>query len=177
MRVTGQFILCSIMLSTLFALTSCRTSRNMQRTDYNSLARAGLRLGVDIDYEDNHALFIYSSQWLGTPYRNGGNDKQGIDCSGLSYAIYRDIFNIKISRTSRQQFEQDFSTFKNKNKLKPGDLVFFTSPGAHGTVNHVGVYLKEGRFIHSSSTKGVVVDDLHNPYWDKNWIAGGTICK
>lgn len=165
------------MMLAVLAFTSCRSSIGMARADYRALAKASLRLGVDIDYDDNHALFLYSSMWIGTPYKFGGNDTRGIDCSGLSCAIYRDVFNIKLSRTSRQQFERDLCTFRNKSKLKSGDLVFFTSPGASGIVNHVGVYLKDGRFIHSSSSRGVIVADLQNPYWTKNWIAGGTLCK
>lgn len=165
------------MLLAMFCLTACRSSGGMSKADYRALAKASLRLGVDIDYDDNHALFLYSSKWLGTPYKYGGNDKRGVDCSGLSCAVYRDVFKMKISRTSRHQYERDFCTFKNKRNLKPGDLVFFTSPGASGVVNHVGVYLKGGRFIHSSSTKGVVVADLENRYWRENWVGGGTICK
>ena len=177
MRKSVYFIYIVCMMTIVVALSSCRSSGSMSRADYRALARASLRLGVDIEYDDNHPFFLYSSQWLGIPYKYGGNDKRGIDCSGLSCAIYRDVFHLKISRTSRQQFEQDFCTFRNKNKLKPGDLVFFTSPGASGVVNHVGIYLKAGRFIHSSSSRGVVVADLQNPYWSQNCVAGGTICK
>ena len=69
-----------------FSLSSCRTSA--PRLDYKALAKASVRLGIDIDKEDNHKLYIASAEWLGVPYRAGGDSKHGTDCSGLVSQLY-----------------------------------------------------------------------------------------
>lgn len=64
----------------LIGLSSCHTSA--PRLDYKALAQASVRLGVDIELQDNHKLYIHASEWIGTPYRAGGDSKRGTDCSG-----------------------------------------------------------------------------------------------
>ena len=70
-------------------LSSCRTSA--PRLDYQALARASILLGVDINLEDNHKLYLEAADWIGTPYRGGGDSKRGTDCSGMVYQIYRKL--------------------------------------------------------------------------------------
>ena len=65
----------------LIGLSSCHTSA--PRLDYKALAQASVRLGVDIELRDNHKLYIHASEWIGTPYRAGGDSKRGTDCSGV----------------------------------------------------------------------------------------------
>ena len=72
-----------------FLLGSCRTVAPSY--NYQELARASVRLGMDIDMKDNHALYVESANWLGVPYRGGGNTKRGVDCSGLVYSIYKKV--------------------------------------------------------------------------------------
>ena len=69
---------------------SCRTIA--PQYNYQELARASIRLGIDIDIKDNHALYVESASWLGVPYRGGGTTKRGTDCSGLTSSIYKKVY-------------------------------------------------------------------------------------
>lgn len=73
-----NFKLIFILTGLIFILSSCRTSA--PRLDYQALARASILLGVDINMEDNHKLYLESAEWIGVPYRGGGDSKRGTDC-------------------------------------------------------------------------------------------------
>ena len=151
-------------------LESCRTIT--PRNDYQELAKASIRLGMDIDMKDNHALYIESSNWLGVPYRGGGNSKRGIDCSGLTSAIYKKVYRKSLERNSEDQRKKDCRKVK-KGKLKEGDLVFFHNGRKKKRATHVGIYLKNRKFIHASTSQGVIISRLDEDYWDKHWLSGG----
>lgn len=152
-------------------LSSCRTSA--PRLDYQALARASLLLGVDINLEDNHKLYLEAADWIGTPYRGGGDSKRGTDCSGMVYQIYRKVYRTQVPRNSEEL--KDKSNKIAKRNLKEGDLVFFSSNRSRKKVAHVGIYLKNGKFIHSSTSRGVIVSRLGEDYYSKHWICGGRI--
>ena len=163
------------LMTLAITLSSCSSHKNLENTYYRELARASIKLGIDIEKNDNYKLMIESARWLGTPYRYGGTSFNGIDCSGLSCNIYRNVYNIKLSRNSQAQLDNDVDTKVKKGKLKQGDLVFFSNKRSRKRINHVGIYLKEGKFIHASSSKGVRMDYLDNSYWAERWITGGRI--
>lgn len=151
-------------------LGSCRTAT--PRYDYQELAHASLRLEVDIDMKDNHTLYVESAKWLGVPYRSGGNGKQGVDCSGFTSAIYNKVYGKKLERNADDQRKKDCRKVK-KGKLQEGDLVFFHGGRKKKKATHVGIYLKDGKFIHASTRKGVMVSRLGEDYWEKHWLCGG----
>lgn len=153
-----------------FFLGSCRTTAPAY--DYQELARASLRLGIDIDMKDNHALYIESSNWLGVPYRGGGTTKRGVDCSGLTSAIYKKIYRKNLERNSEDQRKKDCRKVK-KGKLREGDLVFFHNGRKKKRATHVGIYLKDKKFIHASTSQGVIISHLDEDYWNKHWLNGG----
>ena len=83
----------------LIGLSSCHTSA--PRLDYKALAQASVRLGVDIELQDNHKLYIHASEWIGTPYRAGGDSKRGTDCSGLVSQLYKKLPHPSVEKHRR----------------------------------------------------------------------------
>lgn len=160
-----------ILAGTAVLLSSCRTSA--PRLDYQALAKASIALGVDIGMEDNHKLYLEAADWIGVPYRGGGNTKRGTDCSGLVYQIFRTVYHTQVPRNAEELKKE--SDKVAKRNLKEGDLVFFSSSRSKKKAAHVGIYLKNGKFIHSSSSKGVIVSKLNEDYYTRHWIGGGRI--
>lgn len=103
-------------------------------------------------------------EWKGTRYRLGGNSKSGIDCSGFMQVTFKELFGIDLPRTTTEQAKAGERI--SKDELRTGDLVFFkTGRGPNG--KHVGVYVKNGQFLHASTKGGVIYSDLESPYWSK----------
>lgn len=102
--------------------------------------------------------------FLGIPYRRGGNSiEAGFDCSGFVRAIFKETIGLVLPRSADQQANATQTI--DKNDLKPGDLVFFNT--MKRTFSHVGIYLGEGKFIHSPrSGAHVRIEDMRIPYWN-----------
>ena len=104
-------------------------------------------------------------KYLGVRYKRGGNTTKGFDCSGFVRHVYGEVFGIDLPHQSSQQNGSGFLTTISSDRLKTGDLVFFSSGRKRKAINHVGIYLSDGRFIHSSRSKGVVISSFDDPYW------------
>ncbi len=102
--------------------------------------------------------------WRGTRYKMGGLSRKGIDCSGFVYITFKDDLGIELPRSTKLQV--NIGNFVNKKTLQIGDLVFFKT-GLK--VRHVGIYVGNLQFIHASTSKGVMVSNLENPYWYKKY--------
>lgn len=120
----------------------------------------------------NMGLYSFIEEWYGTPYRMGGTSKSGIDCSAFVRALYEKVYSTGIDRTSRDQFAASIR-LKDKEELQEGDLVFFKIKTRR--ISHVGVYLANGKFVHASSSRGVVISDLNDSYWVRYYAGGGRI--
>ena len=90
-KMRKNFLYIPVILGLIFSLSSCRSVA--PRLDYKALARASVRLGIDIRLEDNHKLYLEAAEWIGVPYRTGGDSKRGTDCSGFTSHIYPKIRN------------------------------------------------------------------------------------
>lgn len=161
----------SLLIGLVVSLSSCRSSA--PRLDYKALARASVLLGVDIKLEDNHKLYLEAAEWIGVPYRAGGDSKRGTDCSGFTCQLYRKVYRTQVPRNT-EDLKKESSKVAKRN-LREGDLVFFSSNRSKKKVAHVGIYLKNGRFIHASTSKGVIVSSLNEDYYTRHWMSGGRI--
>lgn len=141
----------------------------------SELAYASRKLGFSVERSDDRRLMVESSTWIGVPYRNGGMDRNGVDCSGLVYCLYNSVYGQKIERCSSYDMFNKYCMPVNASQLKQGDLVFFTTDNSDGRIGHSGIYLKNGKFIHASSSKGVIISNLNEQYWSKHWFAGGKV--
>ena len=109
-------------------------------------------------------------KYLNTPYKYGGNSKDGIDCSAFTQTIYRNTLSFNLERSARLQYKQGIE-ISDTEDLKFGDLVFFDTrrkvrPG------HVGIYIGEDLFAHASSKKGVTISSLDLSYYQKRFMGG-----
>ncbi|WP_283163660.1 C40 family peptidase [Brenneria tiliae] len=104
------------------------------------------------------------NQWYRTPYRYGGLNRNGIDCSGFVYLTFRDRFGIRLPRSTDAQTE--IGERVDRDSLMPGDLLFFKT-GSGGNGLHVGIYDKDDQFIHASTSQGVIRSSLDNVYWKR----------
>ncbi len=153
-------------------LSSCAT--RVPHYDFRELAKAAIRLDMDIDAKDNHKLYVEVAEWIGVPYRRGGSSMKGTDCSGFTTAVYKKVYHKKLQRSSDSQRTHDCSKVTKRN-LAEGDLVFFHNGKKKRKATHVGIYLKQGRFVHASSSRGVTVSGLNEPYYKRCWMEGGRV--
>jgi cell wall-associated NlpC family hydrolase len=106
-----------------------------------------------------------AEEFIGTPYRSGGTSSDGVDCSGLTFTVYRRI-GVKLPRTSDEQARS--GSHIDRDELRAGDLVFF---GKGDNVTHVGIYADDGEFIHASTrARSVRFDRLDNKYFANRYI-------
>ncbi len=110
--------------------------------------------------------------YIGTPYKYGGTTKKGIDCSGLMCTSYKSA-NVNLPRTSSAQSQ--YGKVVKMNDLQPGDLVFFSARKGSKKITHVGMITtvknkSDVRFIHASSSRGVVEDNLMSDYYQGVYV-------
>ncbi|MCX2960196.1 C40 family peptidase [Rodentibacter caecimuris] len=115
------------------------------------------------------AITLLSEQqyeWAGTPYVLGGKSRHGVDCSGFVQKTFFDRFNIDLPRTTKEQARH--GKLIRKEDIQTGDLIFFkTGRGPNGY--HVGIYVKDGKFLHTSTKGGVIYSSMNTPYWTKTF--------
>lgn len=143
-------------LLAMFVLTACG-SRSSARPDIATPAIAA---------SANDILFRAISL-VGTPYRFGGNTPEGgFDCSGLIGYIFHDVAGVRLPR-SAAEIGRLAAPAVSRNRLAPGDLVFFRDGGS---ISHIGIYVGEGRFVHAPSRGGTVrLDALDGDYWRQHY--------
>lgn len=132
------------------------------------------KLGVEVTGKDDIGLFESVARWIGTPYKYGGSTRKGTDCSGFVVSIYSSVYRKQLARSSADIRQKNCKEIP-KSKLQSGDLVFFATGKNKKKVNHVGIYLKNNKFIHASSSKGVIVSSMKEAYYVKTYVSSGKV--
>ena len=107
-------------------------------------------------------LETYARQWMGAKYVYGKATRTKTDCSGFVMQVYKGYYNIELDHSSSKMYKDSRGKSISRGGLKEGDLVFF---GSLWKIDHVGIYLGGGRFIHASTSKGVMISPLQDKYW------------
>lgn len=143
---------------------------DLQGIEYipNYFFRYSVLLDLEVEKLTNKKLVDYIHQWYAVPYRIGGTSKEGIDCSAFVKGIAEDAFSVQLPRTSREQAA--FCSEIERSELREGDLVFFNTTGG---ISHVGLYINNNKFIHASTSNGVIISDLDEPYWQRRFVRAG----
>jgi len=148
--------------------TNCPKDSSLQ-VELNLLSA---KLGVALDTTCDLNLMKTLADWIGTPYRHAGYCKKGIDCSGFVSKIYREVYGICLTHSSKAMISEMKERVK-KTELQTGDILFFKIHGKR--ISHVAIYLKDGYFIHASISNGIMVDRLSAPYYARHYYAAGRI--
>ena len=161
--------LCGLLL--LLSGCSTKSSPNARRSYLANLNKIAQPQKEDPPYRlqstnsIKEALYEEYKKWYGVKYCYGGSSKNGVDCSALVQIIYKDAFNLKVPRTTKEQAKAGYKI--SKSKIAEGDLVLFKTGW---NTRHSGIYIEKGNFLHASSKHGVTISNLNNPYWkNKYW--------
>lgn len=125
----------------------------------------------EVESITNTKLYDFIDNWMATRYRYGGTSQDGIDCSAFSSTLVSNVYGQNIPRTAKDQYSSCSKI--SKDDLQEGDLVFFNTRGG---VSHVGVYLGNGYFVHSSTHDGVTINSIiSDDYYNRKFIGGGRV--
>lgn len=145
---------------TLFLALNLMACANFQSVDTVSRSAPKTQSGQTLSQLDK--IF---SRYQGSPYRYGGSDANGFDCSGFIGVAFDEAFGITLPRTTEQLASVGKSI--RRDQLSAGDIIIFKTSVKQ---LHAGIYMTDGLFIHASTSKGVVKSSLDNDYWQQRYI-------
>jgi len=164
-----------VFLLPLLFIIACSSKKNLPKQSGKISSKVVKKYADIMDVSpkklNNNQLYGFIDDWEGTKYKMGGLSKSGIDCSGLVYLLYRDVYQKEIPRNTSKQVE--IIKRKYESQLKEGDLVFFDYDGK--AFSHVGVFLQNGYYVHASTRKGVMIQKLKDTYTYKYFSRAGSI--
>ena len=170
-----------IIIVFLIFFYSCKTAQ-LSKTSTNEAKRSSekrfykyysKKLGIALSGEEDKHFIKEIAEWIGAPYHLGGYSKSGTDCSGFVYSIYKNVYNFSLYRQAEDMVKNTKPA--DKANLSTGDLVFFKISG--NKISHVGIYLESNKFVHASSSKGVMISDLDEPYFIRDYCCAGRVMK
>lgn len=160
-------------------IISCGSAKNVsssKKSPSKTIAKSENLRKLDSSFEGKisgsiKSLLKDAESYLGTPYKFGGNTSSGFDCSGFTVKVFQDN-NFSLPRRSSDQADAGKSI--DIKTVKPGDLLFFATSGG-SRVSHVGIVHTiendgEIKFIHASTSKGVIISSLNEKYWNKAYL-------
>ncbi len=163
----------------LVYLVSCKHHQTVSKSgnsktenSFHSIKKQyAVKLGVAESDIKNETLYKFINEWYGVSYKYAGKDKKGIDCSGLTAVLYLNVYKKNISPSTKALVDEVKKI--KESDLKEGDLIFFNTNGK--SISHVGLYLQNHKFVHASSSKGVMISDLNEPYFKKTYVSCGRV--
>lgn len=166
--------LASVSFDEQFVNDSCNLKElKSQLALQDEIQQLSKKLGINVTDTQYINLYRETVDWLGTRYRRGGMSRSAVDCSGFTNLIYKAVYDKKLPRVSRaiaNKVKQSVPV----EQLVPGDLVFFSTLGKK-YINHVGVYLGDGHFVHASIKGGVKVSPLSDGYYKRALKKAGPV--
>ena len=154
-----------------FPTSSGRKDKIVVSRELYNFIQGGAELNLNTGRKKPNQIISTAEKYLGTPHCMGGFTKKCLDCSGLTYLSFTQN-NITIPRRSQDQARYG-QIILNPSDLKRGDLVFFTnSYKSSDYITHVGIYLGNNSFIHASTSNGVIITPLQNPWWSERFVFG-----
>lgn len=153
------FIICLI---AVLAACSSAPKRNLPPP---SITQADTAIPLQQQDKVIQALLAQYQQWQGVPYQWGGLTHKGVDCSGFTHIMYLEALGHNLPRSTQLQMQQ--GTKVKPSELSAGDLLFFKTSAKN---RHVGIYLENKEFLHASTSQGVTISRLDNPYWSSAYL-------
>lgn len=147
---------------------------DIEKADYLQLKYA-VKLDASVEKLTNISLLQLIDHWWGTRYSLGGTTENGIDCSAFTQTLMKELYNIALLRTAHEQYANTERI--NVEDLEEGDLVFFGHGGKKSTISHVGFYILNNKFVHASTSSGVMISDLNDSYWKQRFKGAGRVRK
>lgn len=147
-----------ILMVMVLGLSGCASNQGIEQRD--QVAYAPVPAQSSPAGERTQRLWSVYERYEGTPYRYGGTTAAGFDCSGFIRTAFSEALDRQLPRTTGQMLAS--GTIVPRNQVQPGDLVFFRIAGKD---QHAGIYMGDGRFIHASTSAGVMASSLHSHYW------------
>jgi lipoprotein Spr len=135
--------------------------------------RYAIMLDLPVEEIRDNKIYSFIEEWYGTPYKFGGLDRSGTDCSGFVLNFMFANYDIRLPRKSSDQYLQ--SKRIKKHALQEGDLVFFITRGKKNGISHVGVYLCNNKFVHAATNGGVMINDLDESYYSQHYAGAGRV--
>jgi lipoprotein Spr len=174
----GNWRLCYLFLLTFVVATapSCKSKKETVSKTSTSVSSSKIRLvadkmGISEKEVQNKKLYLFISEWYGTPYKYGGCGRSGIDCSCFTGTLYQKIYGKTMARSTKD-IQKECRRVKESN-LKEGDLLFFKISSKE--ITHVGVYLKDRKFVHASTKKGVMISSMDEEFFKKVFCEAGRL--
>lgn len=166
-RNSNTLFFCLLVLASLL-FASCGTARKARRAPAapsREISKRDRETATRVD-----RLLDFARNYMGVRYRYGGNSpREGFDCSGFACFVFSE-FGTQLPRVSADMSRE--GRYVGKNELQKGDLVFFAT-GSSRRINHVGIIIEtrpEVLMIHSSSSRGIRIDDINSDYYRKRYV-------
>ena len=154
-----------LIFAAILTLISCSSSRAMSERD-KQLRKEGYRITENLEK--------FYEKYKKAGYKIGATGPDQFDCSGFVQLAFKEVFGLKLSRSSASQFLEG-APVTNSKDLKYGDLVFFNTNGIG--VSHVGIYLYDRKFLHASTARGPEINLLTTDYYKDRYIEGRRILR